>query len=632
MDRIYQYRTKAPDNFKEKIAKAKQSSFYLIQELGPLAFILREDKIISDKKHTIKYRVSLGERQTCTCGSFQTEKDICLHILWIMLKYYNVSENNEILYQLSLIEREINYLLELRAEKLEKNKKKHITDKDKEKEYERNDNEYYSKVKQREIEDDQICPICQETFNDSPGPVTFCRLSCGNNIHVNCMKMVMEHQLSTSDETMIKCPLCRNNFNTVKNFKKELDDIQNKKKSNKFLKLNQKLNHFGYICHHCSVNPIHGKCHKCTVCKKYYLCDNCFLKGIHSEHSFKGRISKKDSWELSIRYIESTLPEGLIQNLQNRELNEEDYNTLLLLDQKAIQGSIPLHIINSFPTKKIKYIDKDKITCVIYKWLLHTRSTCPVCGLAAYSSIINDDNYDKPDMNSKIYKANVYPELEKPKKKGKNKKSTDILNEHNKNIDTIKENNNKIQEFNLFIHGNSAIKQDNINNVHLPKNEYKKDDIPIPKTIKIKKSNMNLKKFNQLSINNSINEEKFLEINSISTNHGNSTQNSHKNENNDKKSIERNVEESSIKIQPLLSEFLSTSSLVSIEECNIENKKDSKEKNKKIIKKKYKSNKNNKPHHNIDNKLNNKCKKKESFTDGLKLPLMIEVSGNQILK
>jgi len=59
------------------------------------------------------------------------------------------------------------------------------------------------------------------------------------------------------------------------------------------------------------------------------------------------------------------LPEGLIQNLQNRELSEEDYNTLLLLDQKAIQGSIPLHVINSFPTKKIKYIDKDKYNCVI---------------------------------------------------------------------------------------------------------------------------------------------------------------------------------------------------------------------------------------------------------------------------
>jgi len=141
------------------------------------------------------------------------------------------------------------------------------------------------------------------------------------------------------------------------------------------------------------------------------------------------------------------LPEGLIQNLQNRELREEDYNTLLLLDQKAIQGSIPLHVINSFPTKKIKYIDKDKYNCVICnatvqvneiirklpckhnfhqncidKWLLHTRSTCPVCGLAAYSSINNNDNENsKPNMESKIYKANVYPDLEKKKNKKKKK-------------------------------------------------------------------------------------------------------------------------------------------------------------------------------------------------------------------
>ncbi|OUM68803.1 hypothetical protein PIROE2DRAFT_3323 [Piromyces sp. E2] len=354
MNRIYPYRSKAPNNFKEKIDEAKQSSFYLIQELGPLAFVVREDKLISEKKRKgIKYRISLGERQTCTCGLFQSKKDICVHLLWIMLKYYGVSEDNEILYQLSLIEREINYLLELRDSRLRKNGKDQNKNKEKGKTINTSDNEedeYHSKVKQREIEDDQICPICQETFKDSPGPVTFCRLSCGNNIHVNCMKMVMEHQLSTlnNDETMIKCPLCRNNFNTVKEFKKELQNIQNKLKSKKYNDKERKLNHYGYICHHCSVNPIHGKCHKCTTCKEII-----------------GRLSKKDSWELSVRYIESTLPEGLIQNLQNRELSEEDYNTLLLLDQKAIQGSIPLHVINSFPTKKIKYNDRDKYNCVI---------------------------------------------------------------------------------------------------------------------------------------------------------------------------------------------------------------------------------------------------------------------------
>ncbi len=104
-----------------------------------------------------------------------------------MLKYYGVSENNEILYQLSLIDREINYLIELRDAKLRKNKKKHEINKNKENESKESgydDIKLHSKVKQREIEDDQICPICQETFKDSPGPVTFCRLSCGNNIHM----------------------------------------------------------------------------------------------------------------------------------------------------------------------------------------------------------------------------------------------------------------------------------------------------------------------------------------------------------------------------------------------------------------------------------------------------------------
>jgi len=72
-------------NFKEKIDKAKQSSFYLIQELGPLAFVVREDKPISEKKNAgIKYRISLGERQTCTCGSFQVINIFVLLIILIM--------------------------------------------------------------------------------------------------------------------------------------------------------------------------------------------------------------------------------------------------------------------------------------------------------------------------------------------------------------------------------------------------------------------------------------------------------------------------------------------------------------------------------------------------------------------
>jgi len=103
-----------------------------------------------------------------------------------MLKYYGVPDDNEILYQLSLIDREINYLLELRDLRFRKNKNnQNINNKNEKENGSRNESsEYYSKVKQREIEDDQICPICQETFKDSPGPITYCRLSCGNNIHM----------------------------------------------------------------------------------------------------------------------------------------------------------------------------------------------------------------------------------------------------------------------------------------------------------------------------------------------------------------------------------------------------------------------------------------------------------------
>jgi hypothetical protein len=117
----------------------------------------------------------------------------------------------------------------------------------------------------------------------------------------------------------------------------------------------------------------------------------------------------------------------MITELQNRELNDEDYSILLQLDSTSQeQGSIPLHIINKFPILKL-CTERDRIqlrldqsrnckVCVesirygeiarqlpcghgfhqqcIDKWLLNQRSTCPTCGSVAYCDIGNemDDN------------------------------------------------------------------------------------------------------------------------------------------------------------------------------------------------------------------------------------------------
>jgi E3 ubiquitin-protein ligase ZSWIM2 len=43
----------------------------------------------------------------------------------------------------------------------------------------------------------QVCPICQEGMSVAQA-LTYCRKSCGNNMHVKCMKMYAEFQRSST--------------------------------------------------------------------------------------------------------------------------------------------------------------------------------------------------------------------------------------------------------------------------------------------------------------------------------------------------------------------------------------------------------------------------------------------------
>jgi hypothetical protein len=48
------------------------------------------------------------------------------------------------------------------------------------------------------------CPICHEDLDPSKEDVTFCRASCGQNVHEECMEQWMQAQKGTP-----RCPLCR---------------------------------------------------------------------------------------------------------------------------------------------------------------------------------------------------------------------------------------------------------------------------------------------------------------------------------------------------------------------------------------------------------------------------------------
>ena len=90
-------RRKCPKEISSLIEKAQQSQFFILQELGPMAFMLRDnlsassDETLLDENNAAssvdsnsthkKFKVALGSTQSCTCPRYLIENDLCIHIV-----------------------------------------------------------------------------------------------------------------------------------------------------------------------------------------------------------------------------------------------------------------------------------------------------------------------------------------------------------------------------------------------------------------------------------------------------------------------------------------------------------------------------------------------------------------------
>ena len=120
----------------------------------------------------------------------------------VLLKKFRIPRENPILFQLGMVEREINEVLQgfLRRQLPEADQSNASSG---------------SKTTQKEIHAEDVCPICQEELLRKSLPLTFCKFGCGKSVHVKCMKIWAEHQKSKG-EKIIRCPLCRENFGSIK--------------------------------------------------------------------------------------------------------------------------------------------------------------------------------------------------------------------------------------------------------------------------------------------------------------------------------------------------------------------------------------------------------------------------------
>ena len=190
----------------------------------------------------------------------------------LLLRKFRIPPANPVVWQLGLVEREISeilrgYLCHQSPSPTTSKKGRSIS--------------RTSKIPQREIGPDDVCPICQDDLLGSTRRITYCQFSCGKSVHVKCMKIWAEHQKSTG-ELALRCPLCREDFGSIM----DLTSI----KSSRLTGSDQSYQHLGTTCSHCHVCPIVGKCYKCTTCACYHLCHDCFSSNqVHLLHSFHFR-------------------------------------------------------------------------------------------------------------------------------------------------------------------------------------------------------------------------------------------------------------------------------------------------------------------------------------------------------
>ena len=90
-----QRRRTCPALVLDRIAAAHATKFHIVQQIGPLAFIIRPEEnpaeddasLVSSKDVEAAYRVRLGSRQTCTCSSFRKNDELCVHIVRAFLAF-----------------------------------------------------------------------------------------------------------------------------------------------------------------------------------------------------------------------------------------------------------------------------------------------------------------------------------------------------------------------------------------------------------------------------------------------------------------------------------------------------------------------------------------------------------------
>jgi E3 ubiquitin-protein ligase ZSWIM2 len=305
-----------------------EPDFMLMKRKGPTSFVVHE------RGRHLPFTLSLGAAQTCSCGGGLNPKpvnqhpssrlvaearrlagaatrgdasdrlrspnasshdaEVCAHILFVMTKVLRVPRSNPIVWQVSLVDRELDEALRcerggggrqrntLRDANREETPRRNVADSSSSKNASKT-------VSARPLEPDEPCPICYDPMTDNAHGVrrlVHCGEGCGRSVHGRCLAAFKAHLKSSEAE--LTCPMCRCHWGDF-----QWPPPRHMERT----AYGRTPGGTSAACGGCQASPIQpGDGFKCVACDSFHLSRTCFDGGVcHATHPFVRLVSRLGS-------------------------------------------------------------------------------------------------------------------------------------------------------------------------------------------------------------------------------------------------------------------------------------------------------------------------------------------------
>ncbi|XP_070195202.1 mitogen-activated protein kinase kinase kinase 1-like isoform X2 [Littorina saxatilis] len=198
----------APSTYltQKRIERVQRARLYLLQQTGPNSFLIGGDS----PDH--KFRVIIGP-QTCSCG----RGPHCVHVLFVMLRVFQVGESDPCLWSKTLKNYEVENLFRIYHDKRSSRLMRRRQEKAKENSSPEEGTEPAAASREEACapsendtgstrEEEDTCPICLLEMLEGESLIK-CESGCHNRLHHHCIAIWFEECRRQNDP--LSCPLCR---------------------------------------------------------------------------------------------------------------------------------------------------------------------------------------------------------------------------------------------------------------------------------------------------------------------------------------------------------------------------------------------------------------------------------------